>query len=164
MKLKLVSIPWFRLTVIMWSTVWILAAPLLHVHPEADHLHGAEGHLHGGTVHMAWSPDLDCELGHDRHADPMQQTTLDVGNSGAQFAHIGDRHAEFGLSLLRETTNRTSIKPCWASVCGYSSVDDLVAQQYVRIQRSFGAVMPSMPVMRAISSRAPPGLLNYLLS
>jgi hypothetical protein len=40
----------------------MLAAPLVHIHPEADHRHGAADHTHGGTVHTVFSPNLPCEF------------------------------------------------------------------------------------------------------
>ncbi|MGE0470508.1 MAG: hypothetical protein AB7L09_17850 [Nitrospira sp.] len=159
MKITSWAISWLRALVLIWASMWMLAVPFFHVHPEADHLHGEAGHLHGGTVHTVWSPDLDCEFDGHRDVDRTGRITDADFSCGAQFAHVGDRHAEFGLSLLNDTTDRTSIKPSWASALGYVPVDDLVAQQYVRIRRSFGAVLPPMPFMRAISSRAPPSLL-----
>ena len=46
----------------------MLAAPLVHIHPEADHRHGEAGHVHGGTVHTVFSPDLSCEFSVYDHA------------------------------------------------------------------------------------------------
>jgi len=46
----------------------MLAAPLVHIHPEADHRHGAADHQHGGTVHTVFSPDLNCEFAGFNHA------------------------------------------------------------------------------------------------
>ena len=40
----------------------MLAAPLVHIHPEADHHHGSADHRHGGTVHTVFSQDLPCEF------------------------------------------------------------------------------------------------------
>lgn len=159
MKIKLIAIPWSRMTVIMWSTVWILAAPLFHVHPEADHRHGEEGHLHGGTVHMAWSQDLDCESGHDPHADLTQRMAHEDFRNTAQFAHVGDRHPEFGLSLLSDATDRKSLKPFLVPVLGFSPAEDSGVEGCAKIQKSAGVVLPVMPFVRAVSSRAPPSIL-----
>lgn len=54
--------------VIVWVALWMLAAPLVHIHPEADHRHGEAGHVHGGTVHTVFSPDLSCEFTAYDHA------------------------------------------------------------------------------------------------
>ena len=51
-----------RLVVLVWASLWMLAAPLIHIHPEADHRHGAADHVHGGTVHTVFSPNLPCEF------------------------------------------------------------------------------------------------------
>jgi hypothetical protein len=159
MKIKSVSISWPRAAVLMWASVWMLAAPLFHVHPDADHRHGEEGHVHGGTVHMVWSPDLDCESDSDRHVDPTERTAHNGISNGAQFAHVGDRHAEFGLSLLNDTTDRKSFKPFWAPVLGSSPADVSGIVRSVRVQRSANVGLSQMPFVRAISTRAPPSLL-----
>jgi hypothetical protein len=46
----------------------MLAMPLVHVHPEADHRHGATGHVHGGTIHTVFSSGLACEFAAYNHA------------------------------------------------------------------------------------------------
>jgi hypothetical protein len=46
----------------VWLSFWMLAVPLVHVHPDADHRHGTSDHLHGGTVHTVSSKDLTCEF------------------------------------------------------------------------------------------------------
>lgn len=37
----------FRMLVLVWAPLWMLAPPV-HIHPEADHRHGAEDQQHGG--------------------------------------------------------------------------------------------------------------------
>ena len=52
---------------LLWLSMWMLAAPLVHVHPEADHRHGTPNHQHGGMVHTVFSKELTCEFsGHDQ--------------------------------------------------------------------------------------------------
>jgi hypothetical protein len=52
---------------LLWLSIWMLAVPLVHIHPEADHRHGTSDHLHGGTVHTVFSKDLTCEFsGHNQ--------------------------------------------------------------------------------------------------
>jgi hypothetical protein len=132
--------------VLLWVSVWMLAAPLFHVHPEADHRHGEVGHVHGGTVHTVWSPDLDCEF--DNHEDT-------VGGL-AQFAHSGGGHTELGLSLLTDSTDRKSLKPIGSLALVGEAVEDLEPAP-----ASFGAPhRESSPYHRFIASniltRAPP--------
>jgi hypothetical protein len=68
MQLKRSNSSWFRVTVLTWAALWMLAAPLVHIHPEADHRHGDPDHVHGGTVHTVFSPDLSCEFSRYDHA------------------------------------------------------------------------------------------------
>lgn len=159
MRIKPVTYSWIRAAIVVWASVWMLAVPLFHVHPEADHRHGEEGHLHGGTVHMVWSPDLNCESSDDRHGDPTERTAHDGISNGAQFAHVGDRHAEFGLSILSDTTDRKSLKPFWEPVLESSPAEASGIERYVRVQRSTNVVLSLLPFVRAISTRAPPSLL-----
>lgn len=138
------------MAVLMWAALWMLAAPLFHVHPEADHRHGEVGHVHGGTVHTVWSVDLDCEYG-----DHGQATSRHT-----QFAHSGDGHTEFGLSLLTDSSERNSLKPFLILVLGLSP-NDVVSnvEQRAWMRRSITAVSSSTPVIHTIAPRGPPDLL-----
>jgi hypothetical protein len=148
MRLICDRISWFRLMVLSWASVWMLAAPLFHVHPEADHRHGEVGHVHGGTVHTVWSPDLDCEFEGHGHAD----------SGYAQFAHVGDGHTEFSLALLNDSTDRKSLKPFLAQAFGFSSVAASDVEQSVRIVWNTTSVQLSVPSLHTHSPRAPPSL------
>lgn len=136
--------------VLIWASLWMLAVPLFHVHPEVDHHHGDVGHVHGGTVHTVWSPDLDCEF--NNHEPAV--------SAHAQFAHHGDGHTEFSLSLLTDTTDRKSLKPFLIQVLGLSP-NDVVSdlEQSVRMRQSIAAVPSSPPFIHRIASRGPPHLL-----
>ncbi len=141
---------WTRAAVLMWTSLWMLAVPLFHVHPEADHRHGEVGHVHGGTVHTVWSPDLDCEYGNHGQA---------VGGY-AQLAHVGDGHPEFGLSLLTDSTDRKSLKPFLIPILGLSSTDVVRdEQQSIRIRQSLLVRSASLPLIHNIAFRGPPRLL-----
>ena len=58
----------WRIALPAWLAVWMLAMPLVHVHPEVDHRHGALGHVHGGTIHTVFSSALACEFAAYNHA------------------------------------------------------------------------------------------------
>ena len=150
---------WTRVAVVVWASLWMLAVPLFHVHPEADHRHGEIGHVHGGTVHMAWSSDLDCEFDGHQQVDRTERSTQDGIGNLAQFSHVGDRHTEFSLSLLSNSTDRKSLKPFVAQVLGVSSAIVSDVERSVGIQRGMTPVPPSIPFIHAISPRAPPSLL-----
>ena len=68
MQLRYSNSSWFQTAALAWVALWMLAAPLVHIHPEADHHHGEAGHVHGGTVHTVFSPDLSCEFSVYDHA------------------------------------------------------------------------------------------------
>lgn len=159
MRPTLRAYSWYRLAALVWASLWMLAAPLFHIHPEADHRHGQEGHRHGGTVHTAWSPDLDCEYDGHRQVDRIEESSQRGVGKFTQFSHVGDRHTEFSLSLLSDSTDRKSLKPFWAPVLGSSTAVAPGVQQYARMQRGPGIVLPPMPFVDGISSRAPPSLL-----
>lgn len=137
----------------------MLAAPLFHVHPEADHLHGEIGHVHGGTVHTAWSPDLDCEFNSHRQVDRTQQSAQGGVGNLAQFSHPGDSHAEFSLSLLNDSTGRKSLKTFVAQALGFSSAASSDVERSVRIVCNTASVQLPVPFLRTHSPRAPPNLL-----
>lgn len=148
-----------RLAVLLWASIWMLAVPLIHIHPEADHRHGEAWHVHGGTVHTVWSPDLDCEFDGHRQVDRTEQSTQEGISNFAQFSHAGDGHAEFGLSLLNDSTDRKSFKSLVAQALGFSTAVVSDAERYVRIQRNTGSVQSSVPFIHTLSPRAPPRLL-----
>jgi hypothetical protein len=151
MRLKGETFSWFRVMVLLWVSLWMLAVPLFHVHPEADHRHGETGHVHGGTVHTVWSPDLDCEFAnHESHEEAVSAPAL--------FAHSGEGHTEFGLSLLTDSTDRKSLKPFLIQVLGFSTDVVSVVEQSAWIRRSITAVPSSLPFIRTVASRGPPNL------
>lgn len=131
----------------------MLMVPLFHVHPDADHRHGEAGHVHGGTAHTVWSPDLDCEfVTHESHEE--------AGSSPALFAHSGDGHTEFALSLLTDSTDRKSLKPFLIQVFGVSPNVVSAVEQSAWIRLSITAVPSSLPFIRTVASRGPPNLLG----
>lgn len=89
---------WTRVAVLTWAALWMLAAPLVHIHPEADHRHGDPGHVHGGTVHTVFSPDLSCEFSHYDHAPVASMESHCPLHLIAQPLH-GAEHLEIDLAL-----------------------------------------------------------------
>lgn len=148
-----------RVAVVVWASAWMLAVPLFHVHPEADHRHGEAGHIHGGTIHMVWSQDLDCEFDSHRHMDHTRQSTQDGLTSVAQSPHAGDVHSELSFSILNDSTDRKSLKPFVVQALGFSSAVVSDGEGPVRLQREIALVLPSTPFGHAIVPRAPPSLL-----
>lgn len=147
------------MAVLAWASLWMLAAPLFHIHPEADHQHGKEGHLHGGTVHMAWSPDLACEYDDHQHIDRNEKYPRESAGKFTKFSHLGDRHTEFSLSLLTDSTDRKSLKPLVAQALGLLPAVGSDIERHTRIQRDTAAIPSPVSFVHTLSPRAPPGFL-----
>lgn len=158
MKAKRETDSWSRVTVLFWASLWMLAAPLFHVHPEADHRHGEVGHIHGGTVHLVWSPDLDCEFGSHRHVDQTNESTQSGLRNPGQFSHLGDGHAEFSLSLMSDSTDRKLPKPFLAEALDAVAAIVLHETGPARLERNTTLLSFAL-VSRAIAPRAPPYLI-----
>ena len=93
MRLTRKNTEWSRAIVLTWTILWMLAAPLVHIHPEADHHHGEAGHVHGGTVHTVFSPDLSCEFSAYDHASVAAKESSRPLHLIAQPLH-GAEHLE----------------------------------------------------------------------
>ena len=90
----------------IWLVLWLVAIPLIHVHPEADHAHGAQDHKHGGLFHSVLSQDLACEF-HNHHSDntPLSEKIVE-GLLHCHHAHAHQlTHDEIGFSLLSGSSN-----------------------------------------------------------
>ena len=98
MQLNRSNSSWFHVAVVTWAALWMLAAPLVHIHPEADHRHGDPGHVHGGTVHTVFSPDLSCEFSHYDHAPVAAEESHCPLHLIAQPFH-GAEHLEIDFIL-----------------------------------------------------------------
>ena len=86
----------------VWLSFWMLAVPLVHVHPDADHRHGISDHLHGGTVHTVFSKDLTCEFS-DRDHVSIAPNESHIPFQLAAYPHHGLEHLEIGLVLGAST-------------------------------------------------------------
>lgn len=150
---------WSRVMVRAWIIIWMLAVPLFHVHPEADHHHGEAGHIHGGTVHTVFSPDLDGEFGNhqDTIAGGEQQPANQITVSG-HHSHASD-YTELGFSFVSDSTDRTLPKPLVASVLIVEppAHTPLAANPSVIQPLTFS--LPLTLLTQDIPSRAPPSLL-----
>lgn len=150
---------WFRLAVLMWASLWVLAVPFFHVHPEADHLHGQSGHIHGGTVHTVWSPDLECEFDTHRRVVRAGHSAQERAGELALSAHVGDGHTEFGLSLLHDSSDHKSLTPFFAKALGFVCAVGSAAEACSWAPLNIASVQPSVPSLDPIFSRGPPRLL-----
>ncbi len=91
-----------------WLVLWLVAIPLIHVHPEADHAHGAQKHTHGGLFHSVFSQDLACEFhNHDFDNAPASEEAME-GLVHCQHADVHQlTHDEIGFSLLSGSYNNS---------------------------------------------------------
>ncbi len=88
----------------IWLVLWLVAIPLIHVHPEADHAHGAQHHQHGGLFHSVFSQDLACEFHSHQSEHTLSADNLAVDVSSCQHAHQFT-HDEIEFSLLSGSFN-----------------------------------------------------------
>jgi len=54
---------WSYLGILAWLTAWLIAFPLVHVHPETAHSHDGFDHVHKGITHTVFSTDCPDESG-----------------------------------------------------------------------------------------------------
>lgn len=147
---------WPQVLLRAWIMAWMLAVPLFHIHPEADHHHGESGHIHGGTVHTIFSPDLDGEF------DSRQETATSHESQPAYHtavaghpAHDAD-YAELGFSFVNDSTDRAHPKPLATSalIVEPPALAALAARP-LRFQNHTVA-LPLTILTRDIPARAPP--------
>ncbi len=147
----------FRLRTVIpaWLMLWMVAVPLVHVHPEADHRHGNSGHVHGGTIHTVLSPDLECEYAvrvRDETCRGAAHHQLQVsGQSGHAFTH-----PEIEFSLLGQPNDRSAGKP-GLTVAGLPEVGSEPAQRAVSTASSLPVISPTILFLSTgLPLRAPP--------
>lgn len=156
MQLRNSNSSWFRMAALAWVAVWMLAVPLVHIHPEADHHHGEAGHVHGGTVHTVFSPDLSCEFSNYDHASVAATESRCPLHLIAQPLH-GAEHLEIDFVLA------FSAKP----QVGKGTAFDLAAHSFFANQplrpsvTSQPCLSPSPTILfltTNLTSRAPPSV------
>ena len=156
MPQMLSNMVWPRVVILAWLTAWMLAVPLVHVHPEADHHHGQPGHAHGGLTHTVVSADLPCEYGSD--TDGHAASSADHHGHGpvvGQTTHAGD-HPEVGFSFLASSPDQNSGKPALAQVASLAVDDGCVHRAAVGAAEPSGEPPVSVLLSANLSPRAPP--------
>ncbi|MFO0774204.1 MAG: hypothetical protein U0172_06035 [Nitrospiraceae bacterium] len=146
----------------VWSILWMLVLPLVHIHPETDLHHEAGGHVHTSAVHTVFSPDLDGEFAHRQNpsttaTEAIHASTSDIG--GAITAPIADAN-EVAFSLLHDSTDRSSAKPATLVtlllVHPPTVLDGWPDGTFDHIAR-----IPIQPALsRSLAPRAPPSLVS----
>jgi len=129
MRLRQCNLSWFRMAVLAWASLWMLAVPLVHIHPEADHRHGEPNHIHGGTVHTVFSADLECEYIETIHDPTCPEAAHQHLQARVHSGHAST-HPEIEFSLLTAPIDRPLPKPGIA-VAGLPIAENLTAQRAV---------------------------------
>ena len=154
MRLIQGNVTWSRVVVLMWVSLWMLAAPLVHIHPEADHRHGDPGHVHGGTVHTVFSKDLNCEFSHYNHASVSHDGSRCPLHLIAQPPH-GFEHLEIDLALALSAGPQVG-KGTALDVAAHSFRANPPTRDHVDYQPQPSSSLTNLLLTTGLSSRAPP--------
>ena len=150
------SVQWSRMAAIVWSSLWMLAAPLVHIHPEADHHHGEAGHVHGGTVHAVFSPDLSCEFSVYDHAPVAAEESSCPLHLIAQPFH-GAEHFEIDLILASSAESQVG-KGTALDVAARSFYMNQPAKTHADWQPQPDLPSANLSLTASLPSRAPPSV------
>lgn len=139
-----------------WVALWMLAAPLVHIHPEAGHHHGEAGHVHGGTVHTVFSPDLPGEFSEYHHVSIAEQEIQCPLPLIAQPLH-GAEHLEIDFVLASSAEPHVG-KGTALDVAAHS----FSANQPIRVPAAWrpqpDLPLANLPLTTSLPSRAPPSV------
>jgi hypothetical protein len=154
MRLIQGNVAWSRILVLVWASLWMLAAPLVHIHPEADHRHGESDHKHGGTVHTVFSPNLPCEFTVYDHASVAAGESRCPLHLIAQPPH-GLEHFEIDLVLASSAESQVG-KGTALDVAAHSSHAPPPARLQAVWQPHPSPSLTNLFLTTSLSSRAPP--------
>ena len=147
---------WFRAVVLTWTILWMLAAPLVHIHPEADHHHGEADHVHGGTVHTVFSPDLNCEFSIYDHASVAAKESSCPLHLIAQPFH-GAEHPEIDLILASSAAPQVG-KGTVLDAAAHSLYTNRSSRTPAAWQPHVGRSPADRFLLANLTSRAPPSV------
>ena len=147
-----------KTAVMLWASFWMLAIPLFHVHPSADHRHGGALHTHGVTVHTVLSSDLDGEFGDHHDGELPEEASSDVALVDHHSHSVND-HPEVGFALLNDSSERKVFKPFLTQAIAVDSNDVPSSDRYIRIVNYPIPIRGFTIFVHEIRSRAPPILL-----
>jgi hypothetical protein len=155
MQPKPKTLSWSRLAALVWASLWMLAVPLFHVHPEAQHRHGEIGHVHGSIVHTVFSSDPDGEYDDHHATDGIGHGTPSHDSSFIHLAHA-DGVAELPFIFFIESTDPKPLKPIGPLLFLSEAIAGLIpAPPVLSTDRSENTPRHRF-VAHAIPTRAPP--------
>ena len=144
-----------RMVVLLWLALGVLAIPLIHIHPEADHRHGNADHEHGGMFHTVFSPDLPCEYAVHGQVASSQGRTPGSPNVVGQTAHVFN-HLEIDYFLLTASLDRLAEKPTTTHATCLAMGSEFVRAACSTVP-AFDAHWPTRFLLASdLSARAPP--------
>ena len=132
----------------------MLAAPLVHIHPEADHHHGSADHRHGGMVHTVFSQDLPCEFLVYDHASVADNESHCPLHLVAQPLH-GFEHLEIDMVLASSAEPQVG-KGTALDVAAPSFHAHPPARPHAVWQPQPSPSLTNLFLTTSLSSRAPP--------
>jgi len=154
MRLMRGNVAWYRVAVFIWASLWMFAAPLIHIHPEADHRHGDPRHVHGGTVHTVFSQDLTCEFSVYDHASVADDESRCPLHLIAYPPH-GAEHLEIDLVLASSAVPQVG-KGTALDVAAHSFHAPPPARPHAVWQPQPSPSLTNLLLTTSLSSRAPP--------
>lgn len=154
MQLMRGNIACSRVAVFVWASLWMLAAPFVHIHPEADHRHGAADHTHGGTVHTVFSPNLPCEFLVYDHASVAGDESRCPLHLIPQPLH-GFEHFEIDMVLASSAEPQVG-KGTALEVAAHSFHAQPPTRPLVAWQPQPSSSLTNLFLPTSLSSRAPP--------
>jgi hypothetical protein len=138
----------------VWLSFWMLAVPLVHVHPDADHRHGTSDHLHGGTVHTVFSKDLTCEFSARDHAS-IAPDKSHIPFQLVAYPHHGLVHPEIDVVLGASTESQSGKGTLLQIAAHVSRLDERLSLR-AEWQRESTPFPTTLLLAAAYSPRAPP--------
>ena len=156
MQLRYSNSSWFQTAALAWVALWMLAAPLVHIHPEADHHHGEAGHVHGGTVHTVFSPDLSCEFSVSDHAPVAATESRCPLHLIAQPFH-GAEHPEIDFIFASSAEPQVG-KGTALDVAAHSFYMNQPAKTHADWQPQPDFPLATLSLTASLPSRAPPSV------
>ena len=87
-----------------WLVLWMLAIPIIHIHPEVDHAHGAHQHNHSAQYHSLFSEDHLQEF--HEHSHPVSLHHSRTSPESIEGDHVFDHvfhQTEIGFSFLNKS-------------------------------------------------------------
>jgi len=140
----------------VWIIAWLLAVPLVHMHPETEQHHGEVGHIHGGTFHSVFSGDLDGEFAPHEHGIDLHPAAGSAPPPAAEIFPVWEEHPELAFSLLSDSTDRKLLKPFPIYILSEVTPVVPVLERRDQPEQDGAAALSSTLLLREIPGRAPP--------